>query len=166
MVSKSIAFIIAISFITSCSSSWVIRQDANGGVIGYQGYSREGAEKAVKEKIWCQHYQMVSDELRSQNYTYQTTQAVNVQGNTSGTLYGNFPSLNYKEQSNYTVDVPTSAVGTSYWREFTYECLDNPNRSVSGASATKLLSDCMDTCIAKANKDKSDASICIREKCQ
>ena len=108
---------------SSCASAWVVRTDENGGVVGYKSgawASQSTIDEKVRSAVRCpNNYRVVSDELRSNQFTYTTYETVNTVGRgTASNMYGG--RVNY--QSQYSSSVPVQNVGTEYWREMTYIC--------------------------------------------
>lgn len=112
-------------FFTGCSSAWIIRRDQEGGIIGYKGFSDgQSALEAVSKLIQCPNYEMVSDSLNGQQFSYQTYTPVTIYGQNSGSVSNQYGQRvgTYSSDNHYTAYVPQTNTGTSYWREFVYKC--------------------------------------------
>jgi|GEM_PF-6471127 len=169
---RSIPSVFLLVALSGCASAWVVRQGPDGGTIGYRGYSStESATKAISKLIQCpDSYQVVNDELRSSQYTYTYNQPVNVQGTSSGTVRNAWSGNQYQYQQNdsYTAYVPTTQVGTSYWREMSYACSGNLSRSLAESSTPS--ESCADSC-ARLEREGSlkpgySAADCMRLSCK
>jgi hypothetical protein len=152
-------FLGTFSLILSCGSTWVVRQSQDGGVIGYKGYtSGKKASEAIAKKIPCPDFEIVNDELISQNFSYTLNTPVNTESYSSGHI----GDMYYSGNTTNTTYVPTTHIGTSYWREATYVCKSNKflsdiretvskNRELSSSTD---LSSCVESCIQLASEKK------------
>ncbi len=154
-----------------CASAWIVRQGSDGGTIGYRGYSSsDSATEAIVKLIHCSNsYHVINDELKSSQYTYTYNQPVTVQGTSSGNLRNNWSGDRYYYQQNdsYTAHVPTTQVGTKYWREMSYACGGNSSRlPAEGSSSSQS---CVDSCyqLEKEGSLKTGytAGDCVRLSC-
>ncbi|MEB3283615.1 MAG: hypothetical protein VKK42_32300 [Lyngbya sp.] len=140
-------------------------RDNNGGVIGYRGGgSSDSLYKKINSLIDCPNgFTGLSDEAKSSQYTYTTTEPVTVESRSSGRVYGGDsygigePSYNYSGTTNSTIYVPTTKIGTSYWREYRYEC--NPSIAITNEEAPLNESSSRDLSSSNLNQStKSDAN--------
>lgn len=180
---RCVIFSLTSFILLGCASAWVVHQSDEGGVIAYKNYTdADKATAAVTALIHCPNgYSPVSDELKSSNYTYTAYQPVTSYGTSSGTInspYGG--SYSYSGHDQRTAYIPTTQVGTSLWREFTYRCGStstvvsqptDPYRSLSERiKAAGAPSSCAQECNALADrgglKKGVTADECIRASCQ
>lgn len=125
--------LISLLFLNGCGTAWVKSQYQDGGVIGYRGFnSNEGASAAIRNLINCGNYEMVSDELKSSEFQYSTITPVTTNSQFNGSVNNAYGSQigSYSAENTQTTYVPTTGVGTAFWREFTYHCTSS-NRSPS-----------------------------------
>jgi hypothetical protein len=96
---------------------WVIKHTPTGGVLGYVRGNDTDDEyrEAMWSKMQCPStYDLVSDELKREQYTY--TEMVNTGATTKGTI----GVTRYSERS--VSSTPVQQTGVRSWREFTYTC--------------------------------------------
>lgn len=136
-LTKLFLFLITLCHIIGCGTTWVIRQDTYGGVIGYKGYdSGEKAANAIKKLVHCPQYTTQSDTLMQSapRTAYMPVQTTNYsQGNVGG--------LNYSGSETQTQYVPLAV--TDYWREYAYSCDNNPRNPAGNSSSAN---DCNHQC--------------------
>ncbi len=133
-----ILFAFLTAFMWGCGgTSWVIRRDKAGGVIGYRNYgSSEDATEAINKLIHCRNYSVVSDELQTSQSTVvmpmQTSQATN------GNAYNNWgTTVNYQQTTHGTQYVPMT-VNNNY-RTLIYRCEDATKSQIAGSAEGQFL---------------------------
>jgi len=107
-----------------CSHAWVVSKDDGGGVIGYTDTTpSKDVPREVKTLIPCTDFALVSDNVKTENYQFFSTQNRAIKN--SGALAKSVDQTQNFGNSFDNKSMPTAEARSKSWREVSYTCNSN-----------------------------------------